>query len=239
MVITRQTIIHDGPGGPFESVAVVDDAAAGPVPGILLVPNVLGTKEADFLYAEKVAALGYAVLVTDVFGQGKRTTREDPDAGRYMNELNADRALLRDRMLGAHALLKDMSAVDAARTAAIGFCFGGKCVLDLARAGADIAGGVSFHGVYEAPPFPNATITAKLLVCHGWEDPIAPPEATIGLAKELTEAGCDWQIHAYGHTGHAFTDESVHMPEKGLAYSADADRRSFRAMVNFLDELFG
>lgn len=239
MVLTRQTIIHDGPGGPFESVAVVDDAAAGPVPGILLVPNVLGTKEADFLYAERVAALGYAVLVADVFGQGKRTTREDPDAGRYMNELNADRALLRDRMLSGHALLKDMPAVDAARTAAIGFCFGGKCVLDLARAGADIAGGVSFHGVYEAPPFPNATITAKLLVCHGWEDPIAPPEATVGLAKELTEAGCDWQIHAYGHTGHAFTDESVHMPEKGLAYSADADRRSFRAMVNFLDELFG
>ena len=239
MALTRQTIIHDGPGGPFESVAVVDDAAAGPVPGILLVPNVLGTKEADFLYAEKVAALGYAVLVADVFGQGKRTTREDPDAGRYMNELNADRALLRNRMLGAHALLKDMPAVDAARTAAIGFCFGGKCVLDLARAGAGIAGGVSFHGVYEAPPFPNATITAKLLVCHGWEDPIAPPEATVGLAKELTEAGCDWQIHAYGHTGHAFTDESVHMPEKGLAYSADADRRSFRAMVNFLEELFG
>ena len=239
MALTRQTIIHDGPGGPFESVAVVDDAAAGPVPGILLVPNVLGTKEGDFLYAEKVAALGYAVLVADVFGQGKRTTREDPDAGRYMNELNADRALLRDRMLSGHALLKDMPAVDAARTAAIGFCFGGKCVLDLARAGADIAGGVSFHGVYEAPPFPNATITAKLLVCHGWEDPIAPPEATVGLAKELTEAGCDWQIHAYGHTGHAFTDESVHMPEKGLAYSADADRRSFRAMVNFLDELFG
>ena len=239
MVLTRQTIIHDGPGGTFESVAVVDDAAAGPVPGILLVPNVLGTKEADFLYAEKVAARGYAVLVADVFGQGKRTTREDPDAGRYMNELNADRALLRDRMLGAHALLKDMPAVDVARTAAIGFCFGGKCVLDLARAGADIAGGVSFHGVYEAPPFPNATITAKLLVCRGWEDPIAPPEATVGLAKELTEAGCDWQIHAYGHTGHAFTDESVHMPEKGLAYSADADRRSFRAMVNFLEELFG
>ena len=239
MALTRQTIIHDGPGGPFESVAVVDDAAAGPVPGILLVPNVLGTKEADFLYAEKVAALGYAVLVADVFGQGKRTTREDPDAGRYMNELNADRALLRDRMLSGHALLKDMPAVDAARTAAIGFCFGGKCVLDLARAGADIAGGVSFHGVYEAPPFPNATITAKLLVCHGWEDPIAPPEATVGLAKELTEAGCDWQIHAYGHTGHAFTDESVHMPEKGLAYSPDADRRSFRAMVNFLEELFG
>ncbi|WP_420145685.1 dienelactone hydrolase family protein [Sphingobium sp.] len=233
MTIIRRTILHDG----FESLAVVD-AAAGVRPGILLFPNVLGTKEADFAYAERVAALGYAVLVADVFGQGNRTTRADPDAGRFMNALNADRAMMRDRVAAAHAVLKDMAEVDAARTAAIGFCFGGKCVLDLARSGADIAGGVSFHGVYDAPPFPNATIGAKLLICHGWDDPIAPPEATVALAKELTQAGCDWQIHAYGHTGHAFTDESVHMPEKGLAYSPDADRRSFRAMADFLGDLF-
>jgi dienelactone hydrolase len=238
MSITRTVIVQDMAGDPFEHVAVADDAV-GPRPGILLFPNVLGAKETDFAYAEKVAALGYAVLVADVFGQGKRTTRADPDAGRYMAQLNADRALLRDRVNSAHALLKGLDGVDATRTAAIGFCFGGKCVLDLARSGADIAGGVSFHGVYEAPPFPNATITAKLLVCHGWDDPIAPPEATVGLARELTEAGCDWQIHAYGGTGHAFTDEGVNMPEKGLAYSADADRRSFRAMTDFLGELFG
>jgi len=239
MTITRQTIVHEGPGGLFESMVVTDTASSAPQPGILLFPNVLGTKDADFAYAEKVAALGYVVLVADVYGQGKRTTRADPDAARYMAELNADRALLRDRLLSAHALLKGLEAVDASRTAAIGFCFGGKCVLDLARAGADIAGGVSFHGVYDAPPFPNAAIGAKLLVCHGWDDPIAPPDATVALARELTVAGCDWQLHAYGRTGHAFTDESVNMPEKGLAYSADADRRSFRAMVGFLEELFG
>ncbi|MBA4092296.1 dienelactone hydrolase family protein [Sphingobium sp. 3R8] len=238
MAIIRRITLHDGPDGPFESLAVVD-AAAGPLPGVLLFPNVLGAKEADFAYAEKVAALGYAVLVADVFGQGKRTTRADPDAGRYMAELNADRALLRDRANGAHAVLKGLAEVDADRTAAIGFCFGGKCVLDLARSGADISGGVSFHGVYDAPPFPNAPITAKLLVCHGWDDPIAPPEATVGLARELTDAGCDWQIHAYGGTGHAFTDEGVNMPEKGLAYSPSADRRSFRAMTDFLGDLFG
>ncbi|MBH1992843.1 MAG: dienelactone hydrolase family protein [Sphingomonadaceae bacterium] len=238
MTIARRTILHDGPGGRFESMAVVDDGGSVR-PGILLFPNVLGTKEADFAYAERVAALGYAVLVADVFGQGKRTTRADADMARYMNEMNADRILMRDRVQSVHAVLKDMAEVDAARTAAIGFCFGGKCVLDLARSGADIAGGVSFHGVYDAPPFASAAITAKLLVCHGWDDPIAPPEATVGLAKELTDAGCDWQIHAYGHTGHAFTDESVNMPEKGLAYSPDADRRSFRAMTDFLGDLFG
>lgn len=239
MTITRQIILHDGPDGPFESMAVFDAAASAPRPGVLLFPNVLGTKEADFAYAEKVVALGYAVLVADVYGQGKRTTRADPEAGRYMAVLNADRALLRDRAQAAHGVLKGLDAVDAARTAAIGFCFGGKCVLDLARAGADIAGGVSFHGIYEAPPFPNATISAKLLICHGWDDPFASPEATVGLARELTDAGCDWQIHAYGGTGHAFTDEGVNMPEKGLAYSLDADRRSFRAMADFLGELFG
>ncbi|WP_311269126.1 dienelactone hydrolase family protein [Sphingobium sp. WCS2017Hpa-17] len=238
MSITRSVIVQDMAGAPFEHVVVADSTAA-PRPGILLFPNVLGTKEADFAYAEKVAALGYTVLVADVFGQGKRTTRADANPALYMNALNADRILLRDRVNATHALLKGLDAVDPTQTAAIGFCFGGKCVLDLARSGADIAGGVSFHGVYEAPPFPNAKIGAKLLICHGWDDPIAPPAATVGLAKELTEAGCDWQIHAYGHTGHAFTDEAVNMPEKGLAYSPDADRRSFRAMKDFLGDLFG
>ncbi|MFZ2997351.1 dienelactone hydrolase family protein [Sphingobium sp.] len=238
MAIIRSTIIHEGTDETFESVAVFDDVGASPKPGILLFPNVLGTKEADFIYAEKVAALGYAVLVADVFGQGKRTSRADENPAVYMNLLNADRAMLRDRVIGALDTLKAMAQVDAARTAAIGFCFGGKCVLDLARSGADIAGGVSFHGVYDAPPFPNAAITAKLLVCHGWDDPIAPPPATVALAQELTDAGCDWQIHAYGGTGHAFTDESVNMPEKGLAYSPDADRRSFRSMKDFVGDLF-
>lgn len=238
MATTRRTILHDIDGAPYESVAVVTEDK-GRTPGILLLPNVLGIKDADVAYAEKVAALGYNVLVADVFGQGNRATRADPDPARFMNVLNADRALLRARVAAALDLLKALPEVDATRTAAIGFCFGGKCVLDLARSGADMAGGVSFHGVYDAPPFPNATITAKLLICHGWDDPIAPPEATVALAKELTETGCDWQIHAYGHTGHAFTDHAVNMPDKGLAYNADADRRSFRAMADFLSELFG
>ncbi len=96
---------------------------------------------------------------------------------------------------------------------------------------------MSFHGVYDAPPFPKAAITAKLLICHGWDDPIAPPEAMVGLGQELTQAGCDWQIHAYGRTGHAFTDHDAKMPERGMAYQPDADRRSFKAMADFLEEV--
>ena len=238
MTISRRVTVHEGPGGTFESMAVFDEDAGAPRPGILLFPNALGTKEADFAYAEKVVELGYTLLVADIYGQGKRASRDDPDMARYMNEVNADRALLRDRLNTAHSILKSLSEADVNRTAAIGFCFGGKCVLDLARSGADIAGGVSFHGIYDAPPFPNAAIRAKLLVCHGWDDPLAPPAATVALADELTKAGCDWQIHAYGNTGHAFTDKAVNMPEKGLAYSPDADHRSFRSMRDFLADLF-
>lgn len=237
MAITRTTIIHEGPGGLFEAMAVGDGGVTGPQPGVLLIPNVLGTKEADFAMAEKVAALGYLVLVGDVYGQGKRTTRADPDMGRYMMELNADRALLKARLLRSLEVLRELPGIDAARVAAIGYCFGGKCVLDLARCGADIRGGVSFHGVYDPPPFPNVAITTKLLICHGWDDPIAPPEAMVGLGQELTQAGCDWQIHAYGRTGHAFTDHDAKMPERGMAYQPDADRRSFKAMADFLEEV--
>ncbi len=98
---------------------------------------------------------------------------------------------------------------------------------------------MSFHGVYDAPPFPNQPITAKVLVLHGWDDPMATPEQTVALAGELTESGADWQIHAYGHTVHAFTAQGANDRAHGVAYDAAADRRSWQAMRNFLDELWG
>lgn len=240
MAIERQTRIYDGPGGPFEGVVAFDASVSGPRPGVLVIPNVLGQKEADNVKAEQLAALGYVGFAIDVFGQGKRTTRESPDPAVYMNEMNADRGLLRDRLHGALAELKALPQVDASRTAAIGFCFGGKCVLDLARSGADLLGVVSFHGVYDRASYDNVTpIKPKVLVCHGWDDPIAPPDATVALAAELTEGSADWQIHAYGNTGHGFTDRSANMVERKVVYQPDSDRRSWKAMVDFLEELFG
>lgn len=238
MGIERRVTVYAGPGGPFEGMAVADPQA-GPLPGILLIPNVLGTKEEDFVRAERLAALGYAVFVADVFGQGKRTTRADPDMGRYMVELNNDRALLKERLAVSLDALKAMPEVDVTKSAVFGYCFGGKCALDMARASMEVKGVVSFHGVYDAPPFPNVVpIAPKVLVCHGWDDPICPPDATVALGKELTESKANWQIHAYGHTGHAFTDEGMNMPERGIVYNADADRRSWRASLNFLEEIF-
>ena len=240
MTIERRTMVYDGPGGPFEGVAAHDASVTGARPGVLVLPNVLGQKEADNVVAERLAGLGYVGFTCDVFGQGKRATR-GPDMRRYMDEMLADRALLRDRLAASLRALKGHEAVDATRTAAIGFCFGGLCVLDLARSGADLLGGVSFHGVYERPDYANVQpIAAKLLVCHGWDDPLGKPDAVVGLAQELTESGADWQLHAYGHAGHAFTDEAARdtgMP--GFGYEERAARRSWAAMQGFLAELFG
>ena len=240
MPITRRPLLHDGPGGRFAGVFAWDDSIAGPRPGVLVVPNILGQKEADNAKAEALAALGYAAYACDLYGEGRRAA-PGPDISRYMDELNADRVLLRDRLAASLAALTAQPEVDAARSAAIGFCFGGKCVLDMTRAGLDVRGVVSFHGVYDRPDYASvAPIRAKVLVCHGWDDPLGPPEAVTALAQELTEAGADWQIHAYGNAGHAFTDEARRgSTVPGVAYEERADRRSWAAMRYFLEEALG
>ena len=243
MAIVRQTIVYDGPGGPFEGVFAYDDEVEAARPGVMVIPNVLGQKESDNQHAEDLAKLGYVGFACDVFGQGKRTTRESPNPALYMMEIGADRPQLRDRLSASLDTLKKFPFVDPARTAAFGYCFGGKCVLDMARSGLDFLGGVSFHGVYDRPDYANVTPTKpKLLVCHGWEDPLCPPDAMVALAKELTEGGADWQVHAYGHAGHAFTDKVLRgqpAPRSGVGYDEKADRRSWEAAKDFLAELFG
>lgn len=241
MAIERRTIVHDGPGGPFEGVAAFDTAWEGPRPGVMIVPNVLGQKEQDNLKAEALAGLGYVGFAADLYGQGKRTTRESERPAQHMDELNADRALLRGRLHASLAALKALPEVDSARTAAIGFCFGGKAVIDLARSGGDTLGVVAFHGIFDPPGYPVvAPIVPKLLICHGWDDPLAPPEAVTGLAAELSEAGADWQLNGYGGAGHGFTDASMRNSTRpGFGYDANADRRSWQAMRDFLGELFG
>ena len=239
-MIQRQTIIYDGPGGPFEGVAAFDSDWTDPRPGVLIVPNVLGEKDQDRVTAERIAALGYVGLVADLYGQGKRTTRESPNPALYMDPLNADRPLLRERLFASLAALHALPQVDAGRTAAIGYCFGGKSVIDLARAGGTMRGVVAFHGIFDPPGYDYPTpIAANLLICHGWDDPLAPPEAVTGLAAELTAAGADWQLHGYGGAGHAFTDPSLKGATRpGFGYDANADRRSWAAMTTFLAELF-
>ena len=125
--------------------------------------------------------------------------------------------------------------VEAGKIAVIGYCFGGQCALDVARAGADVAGVVSFHGLFDPPGLAPQPILAKVAAYHGWDDPMVPPEAVVALGNELTQAGADWQIHAYGGTMHSFTNPKAAMPDAGFLYSPVATARAWRSLEAFLD----
>ena len=189
--------------------------------------------------ARALAGLGCAGLAIDLYGKGVRGRDRDENAA-LMQPFMDDRALLQRRMRLSLEVLKDQREVDTDRTAAIGFCFGGLCVLDLARSGANLAGVVSFHGLLGAPGNTGGNaIVAKVLALHGWDDPMAPPEHVVALARELSGQGADWQLHAYGNTMHAFTNRQANDPGFGTVYHPDADRRSWRAMQDFFTEIFG
>lgn len=209
----------------------------GPHPAVLIAPTIRGPTDLERQVATRLAALGYVGAVIDVYGADKRDMA--PDVARAeMNALLADRATLRARLLAALGFVRGLDGVDSARVAAIGYCFGGLCALDIARTGtADVLGVASFHGIFAPPRLgPQPPIAAKVLVLHGWDDPLAKPDEVVALAAELTDAGADWQIHAYGHVGHAFTNPAASAP--GLAYDAAADRRSFAALRSYLEGLF-
>jgi dienelactone hydrolase len=156
-----------------------------------------------------------------------------------MQPLLDDRPGLQGRMQLALAEMRALPTVDPLRVAAIGFCFGGLCVLDLARSGADLSGVASFHGLLGAPGNTRGnTVGAKILLLHGWDDPMATPDKVLALAHELSGMKAEWQLHAYGNTVHAFTNPLADDASNGLLYDATAERRSWQALQNFLDEIF-
>ena len=147
--------------------------------------------------------------------------------------------MLQRRLAAAVKAMQACDVVDASANAFMGYCFGGLCALDVARTGLEVNGVVSVHGLFRpATNLEPAAINAKVLALHGWDDPLVPPDQVLALARELTEAGADWQLHGYGGTGHAFTNPAAADPANGMAYNPLADRRSWRALVDFLEELF-
>ncbi|MBC7522647.1 MAG: dienelactone hydrolase family protein [Sandarakinorhabdus sp.] len=214
-------------------------AGPGPHPAVLIAHNWAGQSAADNDVAHRLAALGYVGIAIDVYGKGVRGDLQG-DNSALMGPWMANRAGLRDRLLAAVAAAVAHPMVDDTRIAVIGYCFGGLCALDVARSGSpDIKAAVSFHGVYAPPGLGlQGPIGAKVLVLHGWDDPMTPPDATVALAHELNAAGADWQIHAYGKTMHAFTFEGANNPAGGIQYNADAARRSWRSMSDFLGDVF-
>ncbi|WP_417319288.1 dienelactone hydrolase family protein [Emcibacter sp.] len=237
-MIKTETITYDGPGGTYEGTISYDDSLDGPRPGILVSHAWMGQGSFETEQAEKLAGLGYVGFALDLYGKGVRANDKDK-AAELMNTVASDHEALVSRLHYALELLKEHPLVDGDRTAAIGYCFGGKCVLDLARSGAATLGVVSFHGILNAPGVTGEpAINAKVLALHGWDDPMVPPEQVVAFNKEMTERGADWQLHAYGHTMHAFTNPEANDPDFGTVYQADADRRSWQAMENFFAEIF-
>ena len=219
---------------------IVHDESGRMLPTVILIPTVMGVQQLELGFAEKLVERGYHVVVADLFGRRFTLAVDKEAAFAAMGELRSDRAALRDRLLAIVEEVRKREHVDAGKLAVIGFCFGGQCALDVARSGTDVAGVAAFHGLFDPPGLPAEKIKAKVAAYHGWEDPMVPPEAVVALARELTEAGADWQIHAYGHTGHGFTNPKAHeIGIEGVFYTEAAARRSFASLYLFLDELFG
>jgi dienelactone hydrolase len=234
----QRSIHHDFAGEALEHV-LVHDGSGGAKPSVILIPTVMGVSPLEIGFAEKLVALGYSALVADLFG--RRFAPGDREAAfAAMGKLREDRASLRDRLLAVLGAAQELDEVDDERVAVTGYCFGGQCALDLARSGVDVAGVASFHGLFDPPGLPPQPIKAKVIAFHGWDDPMVPPPAVKALGGELTEAGADWQIHAYGNVGHGFTNPNAHqLGIKGVEYNQSAARRSWACLVDYLGELFG
>ncbi len=209
-------------------------------PCVIIFPTVMGVTDLELGFARRLADKGRSVLVADLFGRRFTPVVDREAAFAAMTKLRGDRAALRRRLAAVLEIAREQAEVDASKVAAIGFCFGGQCALDLARSGADISGIASFHGLFDPCGLDLPPIKAKVVAFHGWDDPMAPPEMVVALANELTAAGADWQIHAYGHVAHGFTNPNAsQIGVAGVEYNAAAARRSWAALEDFLDELFG
>ena len=201
---------------------------------ILLCPTVMGVSDLERGFAADLNAKGHSVLVADLYG-ARYGSDQRADASAAMGALRGDRIGLRDMLLAVLDRLRPLAG--PAPIVAIGFCFGGQCVLDLARSGVDIAGVASFHGLFDPPGLPPHPIKARVIAFHGWDDPLAKPASVVALSEELTAAGCDWQILGLGGVGHGFTNPGATGAMPGIKFDEQAARRSWAGLDQFLGEI--
>jgi dienelactone hydrolase len=236
--MVHRTVAWTQDGTRFRSVLVYDDASRAKRPGLVMVPNWYGVNDAALKKAGMIAGKDYVVLLTDLYGEHVRPT-SNAEAEVATKPLYADRALMRKRMNTALAQLKAQAAdapIDLARLAAIGFCFGGTAVLDLARSGADVAAVVSFHGgLTTDDPALAKQIKARVLVMNGADDSWTMKDAD-AFMSEMRGSPADWQFVVLGHAVHCFTETDQHSP--GCMYDARAAARSYRLMHDWLGHAF-
>ena len=223
-------------GKPHQGL-LVHDGSSQPKPTVLAFHAWDGRTGAHDDFAHRLAALGWNGFAVDLYGKGRvGNTTEECQA--LMNPLIGDRARLRALLLAAVDVAAAQPQVDASRMAAIGFCFGGLCVLDLARAGAPLKGVASFHGLFNPAGLPSVTpIRPKVIAFHGWADPMAKPDSVVAWGEEFTRDGADWQLHGFGGAMHGFMNVGANMPEMGIKYDAKVATRAWTGLADFLNEV--
>lgn len=236
-MITKELSYQDGNINCVGLVAY-DDNNQTPRPAVMVVHDWSGRNQHAEEKAIALAEKGYVGFVVDMYGDKKNGQTNDEKAALATPFFEHRENVMR-RMTVAFETLSDLPQVNPQKIAAIGYCFGGMCVLDLARSGAPIRGVVSFHGLLDAPPVKLAKrIQASVLVLHGYDDPMVLPPKLDRFAEEMSEANVDWQLVSYGHTLHAFTNKLANDKAFGTVYDKKADRRSWQHMMTFLEECF-
>jgi len=226
-------------GEAFEGLIIYDDAVTTPRPGLMMVPNWLGVTERSAEKAARAAGDKYVVFMADMYGKSVRPSNPD-EAKAAATSVRSDRALMRKRAQAAVKAFEAQSVVpvDTAKMAAIGFCFGGGAVLELARSGAELDAFISFHGNLDTPnPDDAKQIKAPVLVLHGADDPAVPQEQVDGFVAEMKATDVDWQLVSYGNAVHSFTDPYANVPGRN-EYHPEVAKRAFQAMDDLLDERF-
>ena len=234
-----QTLDYLDQSTQLEAFLAWDDKKPEKKPAVLVAHDWTGRREFAENKAKEMADLGYVGFALDMYGKGVFGADGDVEGNSaLMNPLASDRRALRKRILSALDVVRSHEQVDPMRVGAMGYCFGGMCVLELARSGADVKGVISIHGIFSPGDIPNEKITSKILCLHGQDDPMVPPQQVLDLENELSSAGVDWQVHAYGGTMHAFTNPSANNPDFGTVYNPVADRRATKAIKDFFEEVF-
>src|SRR5271155_2936201 len=236
--IRTETVEYKLGDATLEGFVAYDDAIQGQRPGVLVVHQWMGLTVYEKKRAEMLAQLGYMAFCADIYGKGIRP-QNTQEAGALAGKYKGDRQLLRDRVNAALIALRQQALVDQKHVAAIGYCFGGTTVIELARSGADVAGIVSFHGGLDSPaPADGKNIKCKVLALAGADDPFQKPEDLTAFESEMRDAKVDWQIVFYGGAVHAFTQPNPGFVNPGAKYNEKADKRWWEAMKQFFAEIF-
>ena len=237
--VKTKTIKYSYDDKNFEGYLAWDDEAKGKRPGVLVVHEFYGLNDYAKKRAEQLAGLGYVAFAADMYGDGKVAEHPD-DARKMMEEVRKNVKNWQGRAQAALKVLKDQDSVDGKKTAAIGYCFGGSTVLQLAYSGADVAAFVTFHGAIPVPETDQAkAIKGKVLVCHGAMDKFIPDENLQKFRTALDDAQIDYEMVYYAGAVHSFTVPTANNPKGGIAYNEKADKRSWAEMLRLFDETFG